>query len=151
MQKLQLPEYTFRTREQGGNRVIYDQFRKRWVRLTPEEWVRQRFLRFLQAEKDFPAALMAVEKKVEVNSLPQRFDLLVFDRKGNPLMVAEFKAPGVPITQEVFDQALRYNAVLKAPYFLVSNGISHYFCKIDFLAHTAGYLDNIPGFNEMNG
>jgi hypothetical protein len=151
MQKLQLPEYTFRTTEREGRRFIFDSFRQRWVRLTPEEEVRQRFVRFLQTEKGVPATLMAVEKKVEVNGLPQRFDLLIYDRKGAPLVVAEFKAPGVAITQEVFDQALRYNSVLKAPYFMVSNGMSHFSCRIDFASHRASYLDHIPDFREMTG
>ncbi|HPJ78160.1 MAG TPA: type I restriction enzyme HsdR N-terminal domain-containing protein [Prolixibacteraceae bacterium] len=151
MQNLQLPEYTFRTKDHGGDRWIYDVHRRRWVRLTPEEGVRQRFLRFLERERGFPVPLMAVERKVEVNGLPQRFDLLVYDRKGNPLLVGEFKAPGVAITQEAFNQALRYNSVLKAPYFLVSNGLTHFMCRIDFEIHKAEYLVQIPEFAEMTG
>lgn len=151
MQKLQLPEYPFRIKEENGVKLIFDRFRKRWVRLSPEEEVRQRFLSYLESEKGFPAALMAVEKKVDVHGQPQRFDLLVYDRKGMPLLVAEFKAPGVAITQDAFDQALRYNSVLKAPFFLVSNGLTHFICRIDFEAHSAGYLDYIPDFPEISG
>jgi len=115
MQKLKLPEYGFRMREKNKQILIFDEFRHRWVVLTPEEWVRQHYLKFLVTEKRFPKQLLAVEKKVMVNGLPQRFDLMVCDRKGNPLLVAEFKSPSVEITQPVFDQAGRYNGILRAP------------------------------------
>ncbi len=149
MQKLQLPPYTFRIRQEEGKSLIFDRFRRRWVRLTPEEKVRQHFARFLEEEKGFPPSLMAIEKKVNINGLAQRFDLLVYDRKGNPLLVAEFKAPGIPVTQEAFNQALRYNSVLKAPYFLVSNGVTHFICKIDYKTRTSAYLEEIPAFSAL--
>lgn len=100
-------------------------------------------------EKKFPRSLMAVEKKVAVNGLPQRFDLLAYDRKGNPLLVAEFKAPGIPVTQKVFDQALRYNATLKAPFFLISNGLDHFICQVDYLKQQTSYIREIPSYDEI--
>jgi len=149
MQKLQLPEYSFRLREERGRMLIFDEIRRRFVALTPEEWVRQHFLHYLVAEKGYPASLMAVEKKVNVNGLSQRFDLLVYDRKGAPLLVAEFKAPGVAVTQAAFDQAVRYNSALKVPLILVSNGLQHFVCRVDYAAHTAGYLREVPHFDEV--
>ncbi|MGB4079126.1 MAG: type I restriction enzyme HsdR N-terminal domain-containing protein [Prolixibacteraceae bacterium] len=149
MQKLQLPEYSFRIRKRDAGDLIFDEFRHRWVALTPEEWVRQHFLKYLSDEKKCPPSLMAVEKKVDINELQQRFDLLVYDRSGNPLMVAEFKAPHISVTQAVFDQALRYNSVLRAPYFLISNGFNHFICRIDYLNRLTSYLREIPSFDDM--
>ncbi len=150
MQKLRLPEYGFRFREKKERILIYDEFRHRWVVLTPEEWVRQHYLKFLVAEKRFPNQLLAVEKKVMINGLPQRFDLLAYDRKGNPLLVAEFKSPSVEITQSVFDQAGRYNGILRAPYLLVSNGLHHFICRIDFTTQSTEYLPEIPGYEHLH-
>jgi len=151
MQKLQLPDYPFRIREKEGKKLIFDEFRHRWVVLTPEEWVRQHFVKYLVAEKQFPGTLIAVEKKVVINGLSQRFDLLVYDRMGKPLLVGEFKAPGVPVSQAAFNQALRYNSALMAPFFLVSNGLNHYLCRIDFENHHTVYLRDIPLFGELAG
>ena len=149
MQKLKLPAYTFLMDEKDGRSVIFDEFRRKWIILTPDEWVRQHFLKFLAQEKQYPRSLMAVEKKVLINGLSQRFDLLVHDRKGNPLLVAEFKAPDINIDQSVFDQALRYNSSLKAPYFLISNGMVHFVCKVDFENYKTNYLNKIPGYKEL--
>lgn len=93
--------------------------------------------------------MMAVEKKVIINGLSQRFDLLVYDRKGNPLMIGEFKSPDVPIDQLAFDQASRYNSVLKAPFFLISNGMVHFVCRLDFENRTTRYLTEIPDYPEL--
>ncbi len=149
MQKLNLPEYHFRTIQKQKVELIFDEFRRRWVVLTPEEWVRQNFLKFLLDEKGFPKTLMAIEKVVEINRLQQRFDLLVYNRKGKPLLVAEFKAPEVAINQAVFDQVIRYNNSLMAPYILVSNGRVHFVCYIDFKVGRAEYLREIPEFNSL--
>lgn len=149
MQKLNLPGYHFRTLQMHQKELIFDEFRRRWVTLTPEEWVRQNFLKFLMEDKGFPKTLMTVEKVVDINGLQQRFDLLVYNRKGNPLMVAEFKAPDISINQAVFDQAIRYNSSLKAPYILVSNGMVHFVCQIDFKGGRAEYLKEIPEFNSL--
>lgn len=151
IQKLNLPEYGFRFSERQGQACIYDEFRQRWAVLTPEEWVRQNFLKFLSGQKGFPRSLMAVEKKVDIHGLPQRFDLLVYNRKGEPLLVAEFKAPGVAIDQGVFDQVIRYNNTLLAPYIIASNGLSHFCCYIDFSAGNASYLPEIPDFKDVSG
>ncbi len=149
MQKLHLPEYHFRWKKGSGKTFIFDEFRKKWVVLSPEEWVRQNFLKFFTTERGFPGTLMTVEKKVLVNGLIQRFDLLVHDRKGNPLLVAEFKSPGTVLNQLTIEQVLRYNSVLKAPFFLISNGISHFVCRVDFKDYKTEYLAEIPRYEEL--
>jgi hypothetical protein len=149
MQKLKLPAYTFRIGEKHGKAVIFDEIRRKWIILTPEEWVRQHFLKFLTSERQFPGTLIAVEKKILINGLPQRFDLLVYNRQGNPLLIAEFKAPDVGINQGVFDQAFRYNSALLAPYYLISNGINHFFCKVNFEGKTTEYLNEIPFYSQL--
>ena len=149
MQKLKLPSYSFRIVEKNNTREIYDEIRRKWIRLTPEEWVRQNFIHFLEKEKKFPKSLMAIERKVLINGLSQRFDLLVFDRKGNPLLIAEFKSPDVLINQTTFDQASRYNSGLKAPFFLISNGMVHFVCKLDFENRTTRYISEIPDYPEL--
>jgi hypothetical protein len=149
MQKLKLPSYSFRIEEKNGKQLIFDDTRRKWLTLTPEEWVRQNFIHFLAKEKKFPKSLMAIEKKVLINGLSQRFDLMVYDRKGNPLLIAEFKSPDIQIDQTTFDQASRYNNVLRASYFLISNGMVHFVCKLDFEKRTTRYLEEIPTFEEM--
>src|SRR6056297_1695483 len=114
MQKLNLPPYHFRIKTQGTKSYIFDSVRKRYVVLTPEEWVRQHFIRYLIDEKNYPESLMAVEKQISLHGKLFRFDLLVYRRNGRPLLIAEFKAPEVKITQDAFDQAVRYNMALHA-------------------------------------
>ncbi|HYQ59198.1 MAG TPA: type I restriction enzyme HsdR N-terminal domain-containing protein, partial [Draconibacterium sp.] len=109
MEKLNLPEYEYRTKIQDGKQLIFDTIRKKFVVLTPEEWVRQNFIEYLAETKKYPKLLMAVEKQIMVNRQQRRFDLLVYRKNGQPLLIAEFKAPKVKITQNTFDQVVRYN------------------------------------------
>lgn len=146
MHKLNLPEFGFRIGTESGQTRIFDEFRRKWVALTPEEWVRQHMLRYMADFKNYPRTLMAVEKKVSVNGLSQRFDLLIYNRRGEPLLIAEFKSPEVKIDQSAFDQLIRYNTHLLAPLALVSNGMSHFVCKLDFENKSAVYLPEIPDF-----
>lgn len=148
MQNLNLPEYAFRTKTEEGKTLIFDSIRKRFVVLTPEEWVRQNFIQFLIHEKKYPEALMAVEKQIKVNGKQRRFDLLTYLRNGQPLLIAEFKAPGVKITQDAFDQVVRYNMVLRVERVLVSNGLQHFACEIDYEKNSFSYLPEIPEFGE---
>lgn len=147
MQKLNLPEYDFKIKVEGENLLIFDAIRKKYVVLTPEEWVRQNFIQYLTAEKKFPASLMAVEKKLTVNGQPRRFDLLVYRRNGQPFFMAEFKAPNVKITQDAFDQAVRYNMALQVDFIVVSNGMQHFACQIDYTKNSFSYLPEIPCFS----
>ena len=149
MQKLNLPEYSFKIKLEKGKPIIFDPLRKKTVRLTPEEWVRQNFVQFLIQEKKYSASLIAVEALVKVNSNPQRADLIVFDRQGNPVLVAEFKAPEVKITQQTFDQIARYNMELKVNYLIVSNGLEHFCCRINFAERNYTFLPDIPEFSEI--
>lgn len=146
---LNLPSYSFRTKQEAGKTYIFDQIRKKYLLLTPEEWVRQHFIRYLIAEKGFPPALMVIERGLQVNQNPFRADLLVCDRSGTPLLVVEFKAPAVRISQEAFDQIARYNMQFRVPYLIVSNGLSHFCCKLDFTAETYLFLKEIPDFKAL--
>ena len=146
MQKLNLPEYSFRIKEESGKALIFDSIRKKFVVLTPEEWVRQNFIQYLISEKKFPKNLMAVEKQIKVSGKLRRFDLLVYSRNGEPQLIAEFKAPGVKITQDAFDQVVRYNMALRVAKVIVSNGLQHFACAIDYKKNGFSYLTEIPEY-----
>ncbi len=148
MQKLNLPEYVFKLKNEAGKQWIFDAIRKKYIVLTPEEWVRQHFIQYLIQEKKYPATLMAVEKKIMINGQPLRFDLVVYQRNGQPLLVAEFKAPQVKITQEAFNQVVRYNMELKVQHVVVSNGMQHYVCEINNKEKSYAYLREIPEFHS---
>ncbi|WP_319502262.1 type I restriction enzyme HsdR N-terminal domain-containing protein [uncultured Draconibacterium sp.] len=146
MYKLNLPEYTFRTKTENGKTLIFDLIRKKFVVLTPEEWVRQNFIQYLIQERNYPQNLMAVEKQIKVNQQQRRFDLLVYQRNGNPHLIAEFKAPNVKITQNAFDQVVRYNMALRVERVVVSNGMQHFACEIDYEKNSYSFLKEIPTF-----
>jgi hypothetical protein len=148
MQKLNLPEYNFRTKTEDGKPLIFDSIRKKFVVLTPEEWVRQNFIQYLKTEKKYPETLMAVEKQIMLNQTQRRFDLLVYSRNGQPHLIAEFKAPGIKITQETFDQVVRYNMALRVEKVVVSNGLQHFACEIDYAKNSFQYLPEIPAYCE---
>lgn len=148
MEKLNLPDYTFRTKTEGDKKLIFDWIRKKFVVLTPEEWVRQNFIQYLIQEKKYPENLMAVEKQIKVNGKQRRFDLLIYSRNGQPLVIAEFKAPGVKISQDAFDQVVRYNMSLRVEKVIVSNGLQHFACEIDYVKNSFKYLPEIPEFCE---
>ncbi len=149
MQKLNLPEYSFRIKTTEGKPYVFDALRKKYVRLTPEEWVRQHFAQFLITAKGYSPTLLALEAGVKVNNNPQRADLVAFDRQGNPVLVAEFKAPEVKITQQTFDQIVRYNMQLKVKFLIVSNGLEHYCCRIDYATNSYAFLPEIPTYLEI--
>jgi hypothetical protein len=149
MQKLNLPEYSFRIKTIHGKDFIFDSLRKKFVRQTPEEWVRQNFVHFLVTEKKYSVSLITVEALVKVNNNPQRADLVVFDRSGNPVLVAEFKAPEVKISQQTFDQIVRYNMQLKVKFLIVSNGLEHFCCSINYAENSYAFLQEIPDFTEV--
>ncbi|NOY95972.1 MAG: type I restriction enzyme HsdR N-terminal domain-containing protein [Chlorobi bacterium] len=144
MQKLNLPVYNARMKEEEGKSFIFDIIRKKYVVLTPEEWVRQNFIHYLIHEKKYSGSLMAVEKRVVVNGQPQRFDLLIYSRNGQPHLIAEFKAPSQKISQNAFDQAVRYNMALKVNFIIISNGLQHFICRIDYSKNSYTFLKDIP-------
>lgn len=150
MQHLNLPEYQFNIKKKRHDGlVILDTLRKRWVALTPEEWVRQNFVRYLIEDREFPAALMNNEISLTQNGIKRRCDTLVADRQGLPLVIVEYKAPTIEISQKAFDQIVRYNMVLKAQYLIVTNGMSHYCCKIDYKNNSYAFLQEIPSYNVL--
>jgi len=150
MDPLNLPTYFFRIKQENEKKYIFDEIRRRYVILTPEEWVRQHIVKYLVSVKNFPHPLIAVEKGFSQLRRKQRYDLLIHDRKGNPLMIVECKAPTVEINQNAFDQAGRYNEKHKAPFMLITNGRKHYCCQLNLENKQYKFLQEIPDFSEMN-
>ena len=146
---LNLPAYDVRTGERDGKPVVYDVLRGKYVRLTPEEHVRQQFVRYLVDAHGVPKGLIAIEQRVDVQGQPQRADIVVHDRKARPLLLVECKAPETRIQQDVFDQAARYNMQLDAPYLAVTNGLEHYACYIDRSSGAIDFLDDLPDYRDM--
>ncbi len=146
IQPLNLPEYSFKIKCEGQRKYIFDNIRKRFVVLTPEEWVRQHFTAFLVAEKKYPASLIAVEMSLRINQMERRADIVLFSGQGKPLMIIECKAPGVKISQEAFDQAARYNMEMKVDYLVVSNGLSHYCAELNHSERTWKFIEDIPDY-----
>ena len=146
MQQLNLPTYTFKFKQEGIRTQIFDSIRKKYVALTPEEWVRQNFLQYLITEKKFPASLIAVEAGLKYNQLQKRTDVLVYDKQGSPHLMVECKAPEVKITQDTFDQIARYNMAFKVKYLVVTNGLNHFCCQMNYIDNTYQYLELVPDF-----
>lgn len=151
MDTLNLPKYQFRTKQEEGKLFILDEQRKKYVKLTPEEWVRQHMVKYLINERSYPSQLIVNEGMVEVNGMGKRFDSVIFDRQGKPKLVAEYKATSVKITQKTFDQIASYNFKLHVDYLLVSNGLQHYCCKIDWTNNSYQFLQGVPTFAELIG
>lgn len=146
MHKLNLPTYQFKISKKDEKHYIFDEFRKKNIVLTPEEWVRQHFLQFLVQEKKYPKSLIAVEKEIKVNELKKRFDILVYNTFGKHEIIVECKSPKIKISQATFDQIARYNLQLKAEYLIVTNGLEHFYCKMDFDTQCYVFLKEIPNY-----
>ncbi len=129
--------------------MIFDPVRRKYVRLTPEEWVRQNFVQYLVNEGKYPVGLLGVEVFFRLNKLKRRIDILVHDRSGRPVMIVECKEPDVKIDDKVFDQIVNYNMSYKVPYIVVTNGIDHYACKIDHEAKKYEFLLVIPLYEDL--
>lgn len=149
MPPLNLPYYAAKISEKGGKRFIYDVVRQKYIALTPEEWVRQHFVNYLITELGFPPARIANEVSLVLNGTSKRCDTVVYDRYLDALMVVEYKAPSVEIGQPVFDQIVRYNMALRVNYLVVSNGINHYCCRIDYERGTYRFIDGIPEYTAL--
>ncbi len=150
MTPLNLPQYNINvTTAADGSQQIFDRLRGKFVALTPEEWVRQHFVAFLIDHKEYPAGLMANEVALSLNGTSRRSDTVVYNSSAKPLVIIEYKATSVRITQKTFDQIIRYNMVFQAPYLIVSNGLNHYCCHIDFENHSYKFLPDIPSYNEL--
>jgi hypothetical protein len=148
MQKLNFPVYSFRFKNSENKVSIFDEIRKKFILLTPEEWVRQHVIQFLLQEKKYPKSLINVEKLIKINNLNKRYDGVVFQPNGEIFLLIECKAPEVPISQHTFDQIARYNLVLKAKYLMVTNGLNHYFCQMDFENEKYVFLKELPEYSN---
>lgn len=146
MQNLNFPSYNFRFKNSENKVSIFDDIRKKFIILTPEEWVRQHTVQFLLHEKNYPKSYINVEKLIKVNNINKRYDAVVFHPNGELFLLIECKAPDVKITQQTFDQIARYNLKLKAQYLMVTNGLNHYFCEMDFDNEKYIFLDELPEF-----
>ena len=149
MRKLNLPAYEFKYQNEGKDLRVLDVYRKRFVKLTPEEEVRQRFARYLVEEKGFPASLLMTEYSLKLNKLSRRCDILVHKPAGHPALLVECKAPEVSISQATFDQVARYNLAFRVSYLIVTNGLKHYCCQIDFETEKISFLSEIPAYAEL--
>ena len=146
MQQLNFPTYSFRFKNSENKVAIFDEIRKKFIILTPEEWVRQHVVQFLQLEKNYPKSYINVEKLIKIHDLNKRYDIIVYQPNGEIFLVIECKAPEVKITQQTFDQIARYNLTLKAKFLMITNGLNHYFCQMDFENEKYVFLNELPNF-----
>ncbi|WAC39327.1 type I restriction enzyme HsdR N-terminal domain-containing protein [Pedobacter sp. SL55] len=146
---LNLPFYPFKITQRDGLYYIFDEARKKHLVLTPEEWVRQHFIKYLISEKQFPPTLMQIEGGLSLNQTKKRSDILVYTQSGEKLMVIECKAPSVNITQATFDQAARYNAVYKAKWLAITNGLNHYYAEIDHHNKAFKLVEELPTYSQL--
>jgi hypothetical protein len=146
MKKLNFPVYSFRFKNSENKTAIFDEIRKKFILLTPEEWVRQHTVQFLLQDKKFPKSYINVEKLIKINDLSKRYDVVVFHPNGDIFLLIECKAPEVPISQNTFDQIARYNLVLNAKYLMVTNGLNNYFCQMDFENEKYIFLKELPEY-----
>ena len=146
---LHFPAIDARTKAEGKRTLIFDKIRKKYVALTPEEWVRQHLIHYLIAEKNYPATLISVETPLKYADVDKRSDVLVSDRNGRPLMLAECKAPEIAITQKVFEQIAIYNLTIQAPCLMATNGLQHYCLSAATDASPACFLNEIPVYENL--
>ena len=149
MLQLNLPQYEFKIKKEAEKLLIFDVLRKKYVKLNPEEWVRQNFIQFLMIEKNYPAALIAVEQELKLNGMKKRCDAVVYNLDAEPIMIIEFKAPEVNINQKVFDQVAVYNSKLKVEFLIVSNGMQHYSCRINLDDAKYEFFTDVPTYSEL--
>ncbi len=149
MQLLNLPRYEAKINTDNGKRQIFDCLRRCYVALTPEEWVRQHFINMLLTQKGYPAALTANEVGITLNGMSRRCDSVVYDKQLKPRVIIEYKAPTVKIDAKVFAQIARYNLVLKVDYLIVSNGLQHFCCRMDYEKSSYTFLKDIPVYADI--
>jgi len=144
--KLNLPNAALKTKLVEGTTQVFDAVRKKYLILTPEEWVRQHFIHYLNKEKNYPFGLMGVEKMVKYNSLKTRADIVLYTADGKPNVIVECKAPNVEITQDAFNQIAKYNYKLRVKYLVVTNGLQHFCCEMDYENNKLTFLEEIPEY-----
>lgn len=143
MQSLNFPNYPLQLKTNENKTLIFDIIRKKYVILTPEEWVRQHCIWFLIEDKKFPKSLMSVEKQLLLNNRKKRTDIICYQKQGKPFLIVECKSPTIEITQDTFDQIARYNMQLNSEYLMLTNGLKHYFCKMDHKNQKYQFLTDI--------
>ena len=146
MKQLQFPTYSFRFKNSENKVAIFDEIRKKFIIITPEEWVRQHVVQFLLQNKKYPKSYINVEKTLKINDLKKRYDVVVYNPDGSILILVECKAPEIKISQHTFDQIARYNMTLKSEYLMVTNGLNHYFCKMDYEKEQYDFLSELPDY-----
>jgi hypothetical protein len=147
MQQLNFSSYSFRFKNSENKVSIFDDIRKKFIILTPEEWVRQNVLQFLMIDKKYPKSLINVEKVLKVNGLVKRYDIVVYNSDGSIFILIECKSPEVEISQSTFDQIARYNMTMKSNYLMLTNGLNHYFCQMDFDKEKYYFLQELPNYS----
>lgn len=149
MKELNLPQYSFKIKSDEKSELIFDPLRKKYVKLTEEEWVRQNFLQYLIRQGKYSPGLIGVEVMFHFNRMKRRIDILIHDRTGRPVMIVECKSPDVPIDDTVFDQIVNYNMEYRVPYIVVTNGLVHYICKVNHEEKSWEFLNVIPLFEDI--
>lgn len=150
MKQLQFPSYSFRFKNSENKVAIFDEIRKKFIIITPEEWVRQHVVQFLLQDKKYPKSHINVEKLLKINDLNKRYDVVVYNPDGSIFILVECKAPEIKISQHTFDQIARYNMTLNAEYLMVTNGLNHYFCKMDYENEKYDFLPELPEYQSLN-
>lgn len=148
MQQLNFPSFSFRFKNSENKVSIFDAIRKKFIILTPEEWVRQHVVQFLMIEKNYPKSLLNIEKVLQVNGLRKRYDIVVYNSDGTIHILIECKAPEVTISQSTFDQIAQYNMTLQSNYLMVTNGLNHYFCQMDNENEKYQFLTELPNYQS---
>ncbi|HEU4495851.1 MAG TPA: type I restriction enzyme HsdR N-terminal domain-containing protein [Flavobacterium sp.] len=151
MQQLNFPAYKFRFKNSENKIAIFDEIRRKFIVLTPEEWVRQNAVQYLLQEKKYPRSYVNVEKSIKHNGLVKRYDVAVFQPDGKLFLLVECKSASTPISQDTFDQIARYNMALEAAYLMVTNGLDHYFCQMDYKTEKYIFLEELPEFMQPAG
>ena len=149
MYRLNLPQYEIKIGEKDGKRTIFDFLRRKYVALTPEEWVRQHFVHYLIEHKGYPKGLLGNEIEIRIGSKHLRCDSILYNKVAQPQMIIEYKAPTIKIQQKTFDQISAYNLLLKVDYLIVSNGLQHYCCKMDYEHQNYLFLQDIPNYENL--
>lgn len=148
MQPLHFPNYTFNIITKNAKNYIWDIVRRKYVQLTPEEWVRQHVLHHFIEDKNYNPQFLAVEKQFTLNKLKKRADIVLYNKQLQPLLIVECKAPDIAITQSVFDQTARYHLSIPSQYLMLTNGLQHYYCTLDHHNKTFYFLENLPEFGN---
>ena len=146
---LQLPPYPFKISDKNGQLTLFDVIRKKNIVITPEEWVRQHFVQYLINQKHYPKTLIKLEGGHKLHGMPKRSDIVIYNSAGEKILLVECKAPSVTVDQKTFDQVARYNMVHKVKLLAVSNGLQHYYCRIDFEAGNYRFIEELPDYREL--